>query len=168
MADGPNNTRLRNEVSREAGEADRAERGSFFTRAGRRLGVTPPAPARERDPRAMDPDLTARGVPPAPAAPPARSRPPPRSSRRAAPPREEMSSDDLNQMVMDRLAGRNAQPRTMPMRDARDNVERAMARDVLPTMGKVEREDLPVRMAKGGHVRGCGAAMKGKTRGRYI
>lgn len=67
------------------------------------------------------------------------ARRPQRPARRAA--REEISADDLNDMVLEQLAGRRSQPRTMPMAQARDNIELAMGRDTQPEIGSVQRED---------------------------
>lgn len=72
---------------------------------------------------------------------PARStaRPRPRPARRAA--REEITTQELNDMVLEQLRGRRSQPSTMPMAQARDNIELAMGRDTQPEIGSVQRED---------------------------
>ena len=67
------------------------------------------------------------------------ARPRPRPARRAA--REEISANDLNDMVLEQLRGRRSQPSTMPMAQARDNIELAMGRDTQPEIGSVQRED---------------------------
>jgi hypothetical protein len=114
-----------------------------------------PAPRREEAPR--------RTTPPRPRTPSARQ---PSAGR-------ELSADDLNAMVLERL-GRTYSGDAPPAGAESDRARARIGEAMGMKKGGPVRKQAPVRMAKGGAVksapkmRGCGIAKRGLGKGRFV